>query len=357
MDGYSEGKSQYFTALILLICMAIALLNMVFMTNIVSADSPHSSHIVMDVESRRVLSGDNIHARLPMASTTKVMTTLIAIESGKLDDSITITHDMVGVEGSSIYLEEGEILTIRELLYGLMLRSGNDSAVAIAKGTYGTIDEFVAQMNSKTKELGLRGTHFVNPHGLHDDRHYTSAYDLAVISSYAMHNDTFRDIVGTKSIVIGGETSKKRYLVNKNKILSMYQYGTGIKTGYTKKAGRCLVSSAERDGMSLVSVVLGEPNMWEYSIESMERAYRDYTMLDIALENTPLEQVRIGSKTYDVCVHRTLRYPIRECERDMLSYNIEVDAHMRHAQSGQNIGKLKVYYDKHLIFEEKIYTM
>jgi hypothetical protein len=159
------------------------------------------------------------------------------------------------VEGSSIYLRQGEKLTIRQLLYGLMLRSGNDCAVALAVKIGGNVERFAEMMNELARKIGVEKTNFVNPHGLHDDNHYTTAFDLARISAYAMKNSVFREIVSTKNITISG-VEGERVLVNKNKMLSTFAGGDGIKTGFTKRAGRCLVSSAIKNGMEVVSVVL-----------------------------------------------------------------------------------------------------
>ena len=213
-----------------------------------------------------------------MASTTKIVTALTVIKHCNLDDTVEIPRQAVGVEGSSIYLREGEHLTVRELLYGLMLRSGNDAAVALALHTSGSVEAFAALMNEVAEEAGCVNSNFVNPHGLHDDKHYTTAYDLALISCSALENDDFREIVSTKTVRIRNEGYEyDRVLVNKNKLLSNYAAADGVKTGYTKKAGRCFVGSATRNGMQVVVAVLNCGPMFEDTASMLDAAFETYS--------------------------------------------------------------------------------
>lgn len=234
----------------------------------------NSGYIIMDAKTFKVLDGENYDARLPMASTTKIMTALIVIENSNLEEKIRIDDRAVGVEGSSVYLKQGEILSIMDLLYCMMLRSGNDSATALALHLAKDVKSFAEMMNIRAKSMGLTNTNFTNPHGLHDDNHYTSCYDLCLISCIAMHNPVFQQIVNTKNITIGYGNSK-RYLINKNKFLNLYEGGNGIKTGYTKKSGRCLVSSAERNGKKLVAVVLNNYDTYNVSMQLMDKAFNN----------------------------------------------------------------------------------
>lgn len=221
-----------------------------------------SSYIVMEAKGKKMLKGYNEYLRLPMASTTKIMTALIVVENCKMNEKVKIPAKAVGVEGSSIYLREGEVFTVEELLYGLMLRSGNDASVALALHLAESVENFAEMMNCRAVSMGLKDTHFTNPNGLHDDEHYTTAYDLCYISCVAMQNPLFRKIVSTKTIRVG-EGESTRLFKNKNKLLYLYDGGNGIKTGFTKKAGRCLVASAKRDNLTMVSVVLNRGAMWE----------------------------------------------------------------------------------------------
>ena len=199
--------------------------------------------------------------RLPMASTTKIMTALVASETGTLSQRIKIPKEATGIEGSSLYLSEGEQLTLEELLYGLMLRSANDAATAIALALCGSISAFAEKMNEKAAALGLSDTHFDNPHGLDSESHYTTAKDLARLGAAALENETVRRIASTYKITIG-EGESRRLIVNHNKLLHSYDGAIGLKTGFTKKCGRCLVGAAERDGVTLVSATLSAPDDW-----------------------------------------------------------------------------------------------
>ena len=222
------------------------------------------SAVLVEASTGTVIYGHNSNVRLPMASTTKIMTALVALEAVPRHTAITIPPEAVGIEGSSVYLCEGEILTLEELLYALLLASANDAAVAIALSIAGSVDGFADLMNKKAEDLGLVNTHFVNPHGLDHPEHYTTAAELAIITREAMNHPTFRQICATerKTISLHGEEGV-RLLVNHNKLLSSYDGCIGVKTGYTKKTGRCLVSAAERNGVTLIAVTLGDPDDWQ----------------------------------------------------------------------------------------------
>lgn len=213
-------------------------------------------------------SGDTVYKKnsakkMPMASTTKIMTAIIAIENAPLKKVITVSSDAVGVEGSSIYLCENERLTTEELLYALMLESANDAACALAIEIGGNIENFVDMMNDKASSLGLRNTHFSNPHGLSDPDHYSTAQDLAKLMAYCMKNETFAKITSTKKFSLdGSDDSYSRLLVNHNRLLGTYDGITGGKTGFTKNAGRCLVTACERNGVQLCAVTLNAPDDW-----------------------------------------------------------------------------------------------
>ncbi|MDD6050250.1 MAG: D-alanyl-D-alanine carboxypeptidase [Clostridiales bacterium] len=233
--------------------------------------------VVIDEVSGRVLLSHNAEAPLPMASTTKVMTALLALENGDLDAPVTCSRNAFGVPGTSIYLAQGETLTLREMLYGLMLSSGNDAATAIAEHIGGSVAEFCAMMTARAAELGCKHTVFLTPHGLPCDGHYTTAHDLALIARQAMTHPEFREIVATSRATIPWEgRSYDRVLHNKNRLLTTYEGATGIKTGYTKKAGRCLVFSAERDGMRIIGVVLNCWNWFNEAARLMDTAFERY---------------------------------------------------------------------------------
>ena len=224
----------------------------------VSAESISArSYVLLDAATGRILQERGPDQRSLIASTTKIMTALIVCEQCNVLDRVRIPKEAVGVEGSSLYLQEGEILTIQELLYGLMLHSGNDAATALAIYCGGTVEAFSEIMNDKARMLGLTNTHFENPHGLDSDAHYSTAEDLAKLAAYAMENPIFSKIVSTKTVKIGA-----RQLTNHNKLLWRINGADGVKTGYTKSAGRILVSSVCRDGRRLVAVTICAPNDW-----------------------------------------------------------------------------------------------
>jgi len=253
-----------------------------------------SACALVEVESQRVLYSENADKKLPMASTTKIMTALVAIEKGNLSDTVTIPREASGVEGSSIYLEAGETLTLEELLYGLMLHSGNDAAVAIAIHVGGSVSGFCDLMNQKARELGANSTHFVNPHGLPAEGHYTTAHDLALIAAAAMKNEQFRKIVSTTAITIPHDgRSWDRTLHNKNKLLYSYEGANGVKTGYTKAAGRCLVGSAERNGMQLVSVVLNCSDIYNDTAAILDFGFSNFARRTVVAKNAVLGEVTV----------------------------------------------------------------
>ena len=240
---------------------------------------------VIESSTGRVLFEKNKDKKLPMASTTKIMTAIAAIENCKdLDERFEISPKAVGVEGTSLYLRKGDIYSTRDLLFALMLISGNDASVAIAEHIAGSVSEFVTLMNEKAKEIGAKNSHFANTHGLDADGHYTTAYDLALITAYALKNPIFKEIVTTKNTKIINSKDgleEPRYLKNKNKLLSSLEGCVGVKTGYTDDAGRCLVSAVERDGTQFVCVVLNCRPMFEESAALLNQCASVYHLVDV----------------------------------------------------------------------------
>lgn len=239
------------------------------------------SAILLEGSGGEVLFEKNSRQRLPMASTTKIMTALVAIENSPLDRKITVTAQSCGIEGSSVYLREGEVFNMEELLYALLLSSANDAATAIAIEIGGDIPTFAEMMNEKAEKLGLCDTHFTNPHGLDDEEHYTSAYDLARLASYALGVPAFREIVSTYRKTIG-EGDSTRSLMNHNRLLKMYDDVMGVKTGYTKTSGRCLVSAAERNGVMLVCVTLSDPDDWNDHTLMLDYGFANYVCVNVS---------------------------------------------------------------------------
>lgn len=219
--------------------------------------------VVVERQTGRVIAAKNAARRASMASTTKIMTALLLCESGRLDEEITVTDQMVRVEGSSMGLLPGDRVHLRDLLYGMMLASGNDAANTTAIVLGGSIEGFAELMNGKAAELGMTDTHFVTPSGLDDDEHYSTALDMAKLTVYAMKNADFAAAVGSRSATLEyGNPPYRRTLTNHNKLLGSYEGICGVKTGFTKKSGRCLVSCAERDGVGVIAVTLRAPNDW-----------------------------------------------------------------------------------------------
>lgn len=252
------------------------------------------SAVLMDCTTGRILYSRQMDKESLIASTTKIMTALIVCEQCNVLDRMKIPKEAVGIEGSSMYLQEGEVLTIHELLYGLMLHSGNDAAVALAIYCGGNVEGFVQLMNDKAHTLGLTNTHFENPNGLDGENHYSTARDLGVLTSYAMNNPIFAKIVSTKTVKVG-----KRYLRNHNKLLWQLEGADGVKTGYTKAAGRILVSSANRQGRRLVAVTIADPNDWQDHISLLETGFSQYGECLVVSQGMVLGSVEIAGGVYD----------------------------------------------------------
>ena len=243
--------------------------------------------VVIDADTGETLFEQNADSRLPMASTTKIMTALVALGEGDLDRVYTVKPEYAAVEGSSMYLKAGETLSLQDTLYGLMLASGNDAAVAIA-GECGGMTAFVGKMNAKAAELGLTDTHFDNPNGLPSDTHYTTAHELAKITAAALKDPVFRQIVSTKSCTVSGHA-----LSNHNRLLSMYDGAIGVKTGFTRAAGRCLVSAAERNGRTIIAVTLNDPNDWNDHREMLDAGFAQYSEVTLHKAGHDCKRTRV----------------------------------------------------------------
>lgn len=239
--------------------------------------------IVLDRKSKKIIFGKNENERVAMASTTKIMTATIIIENYNLEDEVIVSAKAAGIGGSRLGLKKNDKITVKHLLYGLMLCSGNDAAVALAEYAGGSVEGFADKMNDKANKLGLKDTHFVTPHGLDDPEHYTTAYELAILADYAMQNETFAKIVRTKNatILINGYTKN---IKNTNELLGNLEGVNGIKTGFTNNAGRCLVTCTNRNDFEIITVVLGadaKKNRTEDSIKLIEYTYKNYKLIDI----------------------------------------------------------------------------
>lgn len=249
--------------IILLSLITILLLSVGAYAEDVQIDISASSAVLLVSGSNEVLFEKSAYEKRPMASTTKIMSSIIAVESGRLDEEITVTQEMTAVEGTSMGLLPNDRVNVSELVYGMLLSSGNDAANATAITIAGSTDAFVSMMNDKAKQIGMLSTHFATPSGLDADGHYSTAYDMALLGSYAIENEQFLEICSSSSAVVDyGNPPYKRRLTNHNKLLKIYDGAIGIKTGFTKKSGRCLVSAAERDGVTLICVTLNDADDW-----------------------------------------------------------------------------------------------
>lgn len=252
--------------------------------------------ILLDAVSGRVIYAKNADSQSLIASTTKIMTALVVCEQCNVLDRMRIPQEAVGIEGSSMYLQEGEVLTIQELLYGLMLRSGNDAAVALAIYCGGTVEGFAELMNDKARNLGMKNSHFVNPNGLDAPGHYSTARDLAILAAYAMKNPVFYKTVSAKNVTVGN-----RCLTNHNKLLWKVDGADGVKTGYTKAAGRILVSSATRQGRRLIGVTINAPDDWNDHVHLLEDGFCRYRVAHLISAGCVLGTVEIaGGQTGSV---------------------------------------------------------
>ena len=262
------------------------------------AVEPHAAAaVLMDAGSGRVLYEEHAHEPRPIASITKLMTALVALESGRaLDETVTILPQWTGAEGSSLYLRPGETLTLEDLLYGLLLRSGNDAALAVAGYCAGSEEAFVAQMNRRAGELGMKDTHFTNPSGLDGEGHVSSAYDMALLARACLDNETLREIASTRSVSRAG-----RVLTNHNKLLWRYEGCIGLKTGYTQRAGRTLVSAAEREGLTLICVTLNDPDDWADHAALLDWGFDQYRAEPVVRAGERVGSVPLAGSLLPAC--------------------------------------------------------
>lgn len=297
-----------------------------FLPHRAEALSPSAqSAVVIDGDGCTVAYEKNAHSRMGMASTTKIMTALVAIENYPLEKEFTVSDKALGVEGSSIYLKKGERFTMKQLLYALLLQSANDAATAIAIEVGGSVENFAVLMNNKADSLELQNTHFTNPHGLYDENHYTTAYDLALITQYALKNPTFKEIVSTykTSIPLNG-IENGRVLVNHNKLLRQYEGAIGVKTGFTKMTGRCLVSAAERDGTTMIAVTLNAPDDWNDHKSMLDHGFEKYKTFHLAPPQSINCKIPVvgGNKSYvNLCNEGGLTYT---CDKKTANITKEV---------------------------------
>ncbi|MBQ8685120.1 MAG: D-alanyl-D-alanine carboxypeptidase [Clostridia bacterium] len=313
----------------------------------VQAWTEAKAECVMELNSRRILYAAHADTRLPMASTTKILTAATILEyCDNLREEITIPAEAAGVEGSSVYLKSGDIYTVEDLLYGLMLRSGNDCATALALRFGGSIGGFSAKMNTLAQAAGALESNFENPHGLPCAEHYTTAKDLSYITCYAMQDPVFQKIVATKYY-------EPRHWQNKNKMLRLYEGGIGVKTGYTKAAGRCLVSAAKRGDMTLVCTLLNCPTTYERTIKLFDDAFAAYQNVLLVKADEPFT-LTDGKKTVQCVTEKDFYYPLLQDERSL----VEIKAKSVNVKKSEKIvGQLEIYLAKRLLFSANLYKL
>lgn len=309
--------------------------------------------VIIDAQSGKVIAGKNEHEKLPMASTTKIMTTLLLIESGGLDEEFKVDNNAIMVEGSSMGLCADDTVTKRALCYGMMLPSGNDAANETAVLLGGTAENFAVMMNEKAEALGLEDTHFVTPSGLHDDDHYSTAYDMAKLTKEALKNETFKEICGASSKKLSfGNPPYERRLVNTNKLLALYDGCIGVKTGFTDEAGRCLISAVEKDGVTLICVTLNAPNDWNdhikmydygFSVTESRSADFDFSRLYVNVAGGDTDSVRVVPE-------KIPKYTVVNGEVPKISYKVTLDRFIYAPVSkGRKAGMISFYSGDSLI--------
>ncbi len=303
------------------------------------------SSIVICADTNQVLFGEDIHKKMGMASTTKIMTAILALEYGNTSDIVSVSRNASLQEGSSIYLKAGDKISLNHLLYGLMLNSGNDAAMTIAEHISKTEENFVSLMNKKAKELGLRNTHFENPSGLPHKNHFSTAYDMAILMSYALKNEEFSEIVATKEYKIESETSVT-HLRNHNKLLWKYPLATGGKTGFTKSCGRCFVSSAKKDGATLVAVTLNAPDDWNDHMKLLDYGFEKVEMTEIIERNQILCTRKIGNSRINILASAPVFLPLKNGKKHPVTCKIRIDGTLpKNISFGTPLGYGDIYVD------------
>lgn len=325
-----------------------------FLTNLAFAapDPPNivaKSAIVLDAATGKVLYSRNAEERRYPASTTKIMSLIVALEHSNLDDMVTTSKNAFGTEGSTLWLTEGEKLKMLDLLYGIMLASGNDATVAVAEHISGSVEKFAQLMTEKAHAIGANDTHFTNPNGLPDPNHFSTAHDLAKITAYGYKKPIFTEIISTKNKVIPwAGKDHDRDLYNENRMLWLYEGGNGVKTGYTDAAGRCLVSGAMRNGIQLITVVLDSDTMWDDSIALLDFGFTQVKPEAIFNQGDILKTIRVGngkSDTVKLITGTNMVIPVSGNDKDEFRTVIESPSKVEApVVKGQKLGVVKMYY-------------
>jgi len=315
--------------------------------------------VLMEPLSRSVLFEKQSHQRLPMASTTKIMTALLALESGKTEQLITVTKEMVTVEGTSLGLRAGDQISLYDLACGMLLESGNDAANATAITLGGSISGFAGMMNARAREIGMTDTHFVTPSGLDAPGHFTTAYDMALLACTAMENPAFKEIAAAKTLVVEfGNPRQKRHISNHNRLLSLYDGAIGIKTGFTKKSGRCLVSAAQRDGVVLVAVTLNVGDDWNEHQNLFDYGFSRVQNVNITMSFEEQDTISVvGGIRGSVSLQcpPDIRIPLVDGERNTLVKQVRLPAFVyAPVKAGDSMGSITYYVNGREVFQGEI---
>ena len=322
--------------------------------NIKAYSSSASSVVLMDMDSLNVIYGENMHDVRSVASISKIMTAIVAIENSDVNSTVTIGEEITKAYGSGIYIKQGEEITLESLLYGLMLRSGNDAALAIANYVGGDIDNFVEMMNEKAVEIGMKNTTFNNPHGLDENGgNLSTAYDMALLTSYAMQNENYRKIVSTKKYTL--KTNMNYYSwINKHKLLHSHNYITGGKTGFTDIAKRTLVTTASKDNINLVVVTLNDGNDFVDHINLFEEAFANYSNYNI-LKKGEIEIIDENYYTDKLYINNDFNYSLNNNEQNNVLLNFKLEK-KKNYNNNDEVGIVEVLINNQKVHEEKIYV-
>ena len=300
------------------------------------------SSALYNPDTKTFLYQENPNERLPMASTTKIVTALISLETLELDDTVVVPKEAVGIEGSSLYLNENDELTVKDLIYGVLLQSANDAATVLALRISGSIDAFAEKMTERVRIIGATDTKFENPHGLDSKNHYTTAHDLSVIAAEALTNNTFREIAATYkySFKLGDAT---RTIVNHNKLLKVYDGCIGVKTGFTKKSGRCLVSAAERDGITLVAVTLDDPDDWRDHKSMLNYGFDSLESIELSSAVAIPDSIPTISADYKRVNIKLSRNTIVKTKDETVTFSYDLPSYIAtDTKSGDKVGSVMV---------------
>lgn len=339
----------------------IFLLLTIFPRNSIAIGVSAQAAILIEQESGRILYEKDAHKKMRIASITKIMTAILAIESGKMDEMVTVSERAVKAEGSAVYLQKGEKIKLEDLVYGLMLRSGNDAAVAIAEHVGGSLEGFVVMMNQKAQEIGMTSTEFANPHGLDDhENHFSTAYDMAILTQYAMGNESYQKISGTETHRAPNPNEKwERVWGNKNKLLTgLYKYTTGGKTGYTVRAKRTLVSTASKDGFNTIVVTLNDPDDWQDHMNLHDYAFNNYELVNLKKQGT-LNKIDNEFYKNRVFIERNVQYPLTTDEQEKVKISLSLLTPSKAWEDLKNVpnivGQMSVKLDEKEIAKLPIY--